>query len=226
MMENVRGFEKSEAKKLLIKTLESSGYFCQEFLLSPLQLGIPNSRLRYYLLASRSSNFNFHTQNAIHTTVPRLIDETNGGCVFGGDCSLSEPLYDQCQDMCRPLSDFLEAESEETMRCLVPEKLLKRFWVMDVVSADDTHCCCFTKRYGHHIEGAGSVLRTGASEHLHKMVRLSLTVPSLLHNLQNELKTERRTTEQLLVEVQQLKLRFFTPMEIARLMCFPDSYCE
>ena len=37
----------------MVDTLNTAGFRCQEFLVSPVQVGVPNSRLRYYLLAKR-----------------------------------------------------------------------------------------------------------------------------------------------------------------------------
>jgi len=53
LMENVKGFETSDTREHFVCTLKACGYSYQEFLLSPTQLGIPNSRLRYYLLAKK-----------------------------------------------------------------------------------------------------------------------------------------------------------------------------
>ena len=54
LLENVKGFEESKAHQILIKAVNDSGFKYQEFLLCPKQLGIPNSRLRYYMIASNS----------------------------------------------------------------------------------------------------------------------------------------------------------------------------
>ena len=62
LVENVKGFEDSSTRDVFIETLKSCGYVYQEFLLTPLQFGIPNSRLRYYCIAkhkSNGSNFSF-----------------------------------------------------------------------------------------------------------------------------------------------------------------------
>lgn len=40
---------------MLVETLKECGYIFQEFLLTPLQLGIPNSRMRYYLLVNAAA---------------------------------------------------------------------------------------------------------------------------------------------------------------------------
>ncbi|PFH35032.1 hypothetical protein BESB_059190 [Besnoitia besnoiti] len=52
-VENVRGFEASETHARLREALRNQGYRVEEFLLSPTQLGFPNTRVRYYCLAWR-----------------------------------------------------------------------------------------------------------------------------------------------------------------------------
>ncbi|KAH9397208.1 tRNA (cytosine-5-)-methyltransferase [Tyrophagus putrescentiae] len=58
MLENVKGFDTSEAHELLIETLIKCNYQFAEFLLSPTQFSIPNSRQRFVdhiSLCSKSS---------------------------------------------------------------------------------------------------------------------------------------------------------------------------
>jgi len=52
-LENVEGFKDSRARKKLIETLEEKGYNISETLLCPSELGVPNRRMRYYLVASQ-----------------------------------------------------------------------------------------------------------------------------------------------------------------------------
>jgi site-specific DNA-cytosine methylase len=52
-VENVPGFHGSRAHDLLARVLDEAGYRVQERLLCPTQLGLPNRRRRFYLLASR-----------------------------------------------------------------------------------------------------------------------------------------------------------------------------
>lgn len=60
LLENVQGFENSVAQCVLIDTLNKCRYRYQEFLLSPQDFGVPNSRLRYYMIASlKTTNFSF-----------------------------------------------------------------------------------------------------------------------------------------------------------------------
>lgn len=53
LVENVKGFECSLARDQLVSALSRSDFVYREFLLSPEQFGICNSRLRYYLLAKK-----------------------------------------------------------------------------------------------------------------------------------------------------------------------------
>ncbi|XP_038052659.1 tRNA (cytosine(38)-C(5))-methyltransferase-like [Patiria miniata] len=53
LVENVQGFETSHTRNHLVQTLAQCKYTYQEFLLSPTHFGIPNQRLRYFLLAKR-----------------------------------------------------------------------------------------------------------------------------------------------------------------------------
>lgn len=53
LLENVKGFETSKMRELLINALKDCGYYYKEFMLHPFQFGVPNSRLRYYCLARK-----------------------------------------------------------------------------------------------------------------------------------------------------------------------------
>lgn len=53
LIENVKGFELSEIHSRLVDKLNEVGYSFQEFLLTPTQFGVPNSRCRYYCIARK-----------------------------------------------------------------------------------------------------------------------------------------------------------------------------
>lgn len=53
-VENVVGFECSASHDQLVESLEREGFQMQEFILTPLQFGIPYSRPRYFCLAKRA----------------------------------------------------------------------------------------------------------------------------------------------------------------------------
>ncbi|KAJ1845154.1 hypothetical protein LPJ73_004949, partial [Coemansia sp. RSA 2703] len=57
LLENVMNFENSVSRRLLVETLGSLGFEIHECLLSPVQFGIPNNRLRYFLVATRREQY-------------------------------------------------------------------------------------------------------------------------------------------------------------------------
>ena len=152
LIENVVGFESSETRERLITMLRSLKYHIQEFHLSPDQISIPNSRTRYFCLASLVSA-------PIHTYGPDEILKIIPGNRFFAQDAVSQ---------CSPLSQFLEDRSTDEdggkayfSGFMVPESvLIKSGMSFDIVFADSYSSNCFTKNYGRLVEGAGSVLQT------------------------------------------------------------------
>ena len=97
---------------------------------------------------------------------------------------------------------------EELNRYLLSEKVLSKYWrIFDVRQRSDTSSCCFTKAYTHYAEGTGSILQHNSQEPFHKRF--------------DEFKNEEN------IEIlKPLKLRYFTPREVANLMGFPDQHFD
>ncbi|KAJ1984415.1 hypothetical protein H4R34_000678 [Dimargaris verticillata] len=134
LIENVVGFENSDTHARTLECLGTCAYDIEEFIINPNQLGVPNSRSRYYLLplgqTPAESSSETHTCPA-----PQTLEQY-----------LGPTLTDQAL-----LTDYR-----------VPTDLLsKRLKVMDVVHFDSTGSCCFTKGYSHYAEGTGSILHMG-----------------------------------------------------------------
>ncbi|EFC48610.1 predicted protein [Naegleria gruberi] len=55
-VENVKNFEISKTRQHLVNQLENFGYKYEEYLICPTQLGLPNQRVRYYLIGKRVAN--------------------------------------------------------------------------------------------------------------------------------------------------------------------------
>ncbi|RGB29403.1 S-adenosyl-L-methionine-dependent methyltransferase [Rhizophagus diaphanus] len=180
-LENVLNFEKSKCREKLINQLCLINYEITECLLTPLQFGIPNDRLRYYLMARKRTN----TCELNDVILP---DEYLKNQEQNHLESSEEDLFN-----IPSLSTYLEELNEEEIKnYLVPEKyILKSYnFKFDIVLPTDHKCSCFTKSYGsHHIYSSGSLIQVK-----------NLEDPSSLLNL---------------------KLRFFTPEEVARLHTFP-----
>lgn len=77
LVENVRGFESSEARKQLASCLHAAHFTLREFLISPVQVGVPNSRTRYYLLAKREPlAFSFQSSTIVSLLTFLLCDKS------------------------------------------------------------------------------------------------------------------------------------------------------
>lgn len=210
ILENVCGFEKSEARDLVISTLSQAGFSLQEFLLCPRQLGIPNSRLRYYLLAKKEKVWSFSAHSEIMKDFSCLKENLRS---IGLNI---EP---------KSLETYLSQDINDCY--LVPEKiLLKHAKVLDIIRPDSFISCCFTSgyfRFGQiidvlahvheHIclfcrycEGTGSVIQSsGSKEELDEAFRLF---------------SKSGDESELAI----LKLRYFSPQEISSLLGFPPNF--
>ncbi|KAK4874222.1 hypothetical protein RN001_013582 [Aquatica leii] len=189
LMENVKGFESSKMRSIFINKLEECNFTYQEFLLSPTQFGIPNTRLRYYCIAKkRPMKFGFETG-------PLKVNYSAASIPVHND---PYPISEILQDV-----DFKD--------CYVPDSmLLKRATSLDICFKDSRRSCCFTKSYGHYLTGTGSVYTDKTKEETDFVYR----------ELQNYLDD----SENYLKCINKLQLRFFTPREVCRLMCFPEYF--
>jgi len=195
LIENVQGFESSTTREYLLTVLTTCNYTYQEFLLTPTQFGIPNSRLRYYLLAKlKPLKFTFVTTGKPCTNLPDLASFCNNIQTVNHTVTLHYFL--------QPVS--LKEENE----LLVPVEVLTRYAsLLDVVQEDSKQCCCFTKAYRRYVEGTGSVIQCNKEE-------------SLDEAFQEYLHTGKKSVKSLV----NLRLRYFSPTEVAGLLWFPAEF--
>ncbi|NWU65933.1 TRDMT methyltransferase, partial [Pterocles burchelli] len=241
LLENVKGFESSSARNELLQTLATCGFKYQEFLLSPTCLGIPNSRLRYFLIAKlHQEPFSFQAPGQVHLFKDKVADEVGEACSslsseeknldpnVGPDYRSKKSLpkeaflfkLETVEEMERKhvqdhdssiqmLKDFLEEENEEMSQYFLPPKSLLRYaFLLDIVKPTCRRSTCFTKGYGHYVEGTGSVLQTA----------LDVQLESVFKHI------EELPEEEKLMKLSTLKLRYFTPREIANLHGFPMEF--
>ncbi|XP_055970613.1 tRNA (cytosine(38)-C(5))-methyltransferase isoform X2 [Sorex fumeus] len=244
LLENVKGFEVSSTRDLLIQTIENCGFQYQEFLLSPTSLGIPNSRLRYFLLAKlQSEPLPFQAPGQILMEFPQTeseqrqpqksamdaeekTEEKDTGPMPDSESSTQpsgkgpflfkletagelERKRQQDHDLSvQMLEGFLEEDADMTPYFLPPESLLRYALLLDIVKPTCRRSTCFTKGYGRYVEGTGSVLQTAEDVQIEEIYK-SLT----------SLSQEEKTAKLLM-----LKLRYFTPKEIANLLGFPPKF--
>ncbi|KAI7854319.1 S-adenosyl-L-methionine-dependent methyltransferase [Circinella umbellata] len=210
LVENVKGFEESDSHDLLIDSLNHCNYTFQEFLLTPLQLGIPNSRMRYYLLAKQKPlSFIQPPTNTILAFIPESkIMSTE--FVDNRTQSLdNEDSLVHSNVNIGSVSEYLESNVDFVSYAISDKTLLKHGHVFDIVKPSTHRSCCFTKGYYHYAEGTGSILQL--NEELDSTETFDkVTQAKKMGNEQEALKL-----------LQSLKLRYFTPREVANLMGFP-----
>ncbi|NXI08759.1 TRDMT methyltransferase, partial [Irena cyanogastra] len=249
LLENVKGFESSSARNELLQTLATCGFKYQEFLLSPTCLGIPNSRLRYFLIAKlHQEPFSFQAPGQVSLFIllefASLHEDLQLNFQFSDIDKISRPgsrrftqgkngsskkslpkeaflfKLETVEEMERKhnqdndssiqvLRDFLEEENEEMSQYFLPPKSLLRYaFLLDIVKPTCRRSTCFTKGYGHYVEGTGSVLQTAVDVQLESVFKHIDELPE----------------EEKLMKLSTLKLRYFTPREIANLHGFPLEF--
>ncbi|XP_070784272.1 tRNA (cytosine(38)-C(5))-methyltransferase isoform X1 [Enoplosus armatus] len=232
LLENVKGFESSSARERLVKTLRECGYTFQEIMVSPTSVGIPNSRLRYYLIAKMSpENFSTKTSSEILDAFPHPAESGSpeqptvvrpprpGTCqpeeevLYKLETTLdAQRKMNQNSDLSvRQIQDFLEPQMEVSMEhyLLPPKTLLRYALLLDIVRPTCRRSVCFTKGYGRYVEGTGSVLQCCTETEMESVFR----------------GLDQYSEEERLQRLSKLKLRYFTPREVANLMGFPQSFC-
>ena len=82
------------------------------------------------------------------------------------------------QKTCYPIRHVLECDKpmEYLELFYIPGKVLGKYaWLFDVIGPDLHQSCCFTKAYGHYVEGTGSVLCPFSPETIAEKFEKSLT---------------------------------------------------
>ena len=132
-LENVLGFEDSEAEALLLGTLSNAGYKFRKVKLCPTQFGIPMQRPRLILVASRADQIkDFNVPNAAE----------------------KEPLQKFLQENNLAYNN-LELEP------LVLKKYYDSLNIIKA-NEPCSQCICFTSGYGKSLKASGSYLETAS----------------------------------------------------------------
>eukprot|EP00064_Thunnus_orientalis_P008249 superscaffoldBa00000971_g8272 len=200
LMENVKGFESSSARERLVKTLMKCGYTFQELMVSP------TSNFEAFLHPAESDSAE---QPAVlsppHPDACQPEKEMQGCHVlFKLETAMdAQRKMNQNSDLSvRQIQDFLEPKMEVNMEhyLLPPKTLLRYALILDIVRPACRRSVCFTK----------GVLKA--------CVLCALQMESVFRGL------DQYSEEEKLQRLLKLKLRYFTPREVANLMGFPQSF--
>ncbi|KAF9176930.1 tRNA (cytosine-5-)-methyltransferase [Haplosporangium sp. Z 767] len=203
-LENVKNFETSRSRERLVTLLHKMGYVFRECLLAPYNFGVPNDRLRYFIMARLRSSFD-QTASSTHTpgeaTQLFVPDDEIIYTSWPLPAFVEEPKkqIEQYPFKIPEIRHFLDpdeslAKDYMLSRQLILERPNFRF---DILRPSSTRSSCFTKAYGsHHVASGGGLLQT------QKMDQQE-------YNFGNS------------ESIADLGLRFFSPTEVARLHVFP-----
>lgn len=141
----------SSTRQILLSTLQSLHYTTLELLITPLQYGIPNSRLRYYLLAKLSPLKHTGVAATLKNDVLRHIPgQGNWVDPRASHTSINEDGLSLSDDSIHELRDYLNIEpviSEPHLHA-VPEKVLRKWGrLFDIVLPSSRRTCCFTRGF-------------------------------------------------------------------------------
>ena len=146
LLENVKNFENSKATEILIEILNKKNYDYIQFLINSKEFNVPNSRLRYYIIANKNKKFKNNNKNVIvenwnefnninNKTIPTIKEYLN-----------YSPMIES------ELKDFYISKN-----ILSKESSI----AMDIVTLNDNSTICFTKNYTKLMKGSGSILLIG-----------------------------------------------------------------
>ena len=205
LLENVKGFHGSDMLQQWYDCLNECGYTFEEYMLNPTQFGIPNNRMRYYMVAERSDRFGSDTglRRECRTSLP-----SNNDC---GTITTS----DSEDVIIRSLSNYIQKlDEKERVQYLIPEQVFESAWAKDIpiVCPLDRVTHCFTAGYGRQIHRSTGSL--------------------LLFNNNNDDDDENHRNKPVAddpidrtdMTIYKGKLRRFTEKELATLFGFPPSF--
>ncbi|KAJ6498037.1 S-adenosyl-L-methionine-dependent methyltransferase [Mycena vitilis] len=209
LVENVGGFETSSTRQILVSTMRNLGYTIAEFLLTPLQFGIPNSRLRYYLLAKRSPlSFHDFPDDQAGQTLRHIPGRGSQPWV---DPRLAQPdPAITSDDPVHGIREYLDSDPGKD--CDIPDKILRKWGrLFDIVLPSSRRTCCFTRGYTQLVERSGSILQM--NEDLDTGTVFDAFLQSQSFSLPNQ-------SIDPVCALDVLRLRYFSPQELLRLFAF------
>ncbi|CAK8530313.1 unnamed protein product [Lathyrus sativus] len=225
-VENVVGFEISDTHAKLIEILEKTNFITQEFILSPLQFGIPYSRPRYFCLAKRKpSSFGNEFLNRQLIQSPKPLFEPFNADSKEDDLSL-EDRHNLLQS-CQPIEKFLVLKNPSNDTDV--ESAASTTGVSNDISRtsgeDNEHEYDSLDKYYVHpslLERWGSAMDVVYPDSKRcccftkSYYRYVKGTGSLLATVQPMKRDKTSLKEQ--------RLRYFTPREVANLHSFPEDF--
>ncbi|XP_031384421.1 tRNA (cytosine(38)-C(5))-methyltransferase 2 [Punica granatum] len=230
-VENVVGFETSDTHEKMIEILTTTGFTTQEFILSPLQFGVPYSRPRYFCLAKRkplsfrSVCFNGKLLWSLSPLIQQDDDPLNDKSLQPRD------NWDKYVESCLPIKQFLEfneGTNFESGEFSPRDVSIVSSEIVDAPTENDARSGCSVCPEDQYFVPLSLIERWGNAMDIvypdsqrcccftKSYYRYVKGTGSLLATI----KTEKNKAFPL----KEQRLRYFTPKEVANLHSFPESF--
>lgn len=210
LLENVKGFVGSNMLQEWYNCLQKNGYTWKEYLLSPIQFGIPNSRTRYYMICEMSNRFQSTTKT---TTLASIVSQT-------------EEFLSSVNHHRKPISDYLHQQPKHDLlfeSSILPDDIFDKDWFKElgIVTPNDTITHCFTAAYGRQLHKAtGSILCMLDDTNEEEKVQEN----EELHQGVDAVEFKSVSIDRANMHKYKGKLRRFLPCELLRMFGFPECY--
>ncbi|XP_057510451.1 tRNA (cytosine(38)-C(5))-methyltransferase 2 isoform X1 [Actinidia eriantha] len=228
-VENVVGFEISDTHRIMMEILAKADFVTQEFILSPLQFGVPYSRPRYFCLAKRKpSSFQspFFNNQLLCAPSP-LFEQGKNNMV--NECNQAQESCDQWLQSCEPIENFLEFKNPSNQVEMGSGFLQTTTVFPNISESDEKNGSDFTVVRQYFvplslIERWGNVMDIVYPDSKRcccftkSYYRYVKGTGSLLATMQPNEKDKAPSLEEQC-------LRYFTPREVANLHSFPKDFC-
>lgn len=149
-VENVVGFERSDTRRALLDALAKRGYEgVREFIVDPTALGVPYTRERYYLIATRRPGG--FGEDVPAWLAPYRIDDR-------GDF-VSAPMPSS-STRCETLEAFIDVAFDAVEELRLSQATIRKYYrMLDVVTPRSERCSTFTSGYTDTVFGGSALLR-------------------------------------------------------------------
>ena len=215
IMENVKFFEKSQTCKDLLAALDSRNFIYRQFLISPTDLGTPNQRARYFLIAKRGKHMKFHFDPYVINWKKKSTGEPESKRqkVEEGTEETEKDLSDNEEE----IADHLKAENEGIFK--ESEDIFYPYLAREIPKAS-------VKMY----ENMDVFVRHDGPDANSQI--LGLKIKEKIHSLERyiqDLDFEEEVWKEIYVLTDQLKRRFLNVLDIVRTsssrsICFTKAY--
>lgn len=227
-VENVVGFETSDTHRIMIEILAKADFVTQEFILSPLQFGVPYSRPRYFCLAKRKpSSFQSPLVNNQLFWSPSPLFEHEANNIVN-ESNQPQESCDQWLQACEPIENFLEFKNPSN-QMEMGSGFLHTTVVSTNISESDEGNGSDVTAVSQYFVPLSLIERWGNAMDIvypdskrcccftKSYYRYVKGTGSLLATVQPKTKDEASSLEEQC-------LRYFTPREVANLHSFPKDF--